>query len=178
MAGERFYFQDGSSVGSIEELLEKLREMSTMDFKRHVNEDKNDFAAWIEHSLERPTLASRIKMLLLKDDIEFALYEDIGYVEPPAEENVQPIKEEPKKVHEKKAPPKKEEPKHKPADEHLLDIPFKEEPHESKEPSLSISTESPHKFIIKEFILGALFGLLLGVILMAVLYQLGVFGYY
>ncbi len=40
-----------------------------------------------------------------------------------------------------------------------------------------LNTQAPHHFIIKEFLLGAIFGLILGLILMGALIQLGIVNY-
>lgn len=60
---KRFHFHDGSSAGSIEELKEKLEKLPYDEFYEHVNEEKNDFASWIEHVVENKSLADKLQQV-------------------------------------------------------------------------------------------------------------------
>lgn len=57
---QRFHFHDGSSVGSLEMLAHKLASLSYVEFYRHVNPDKNDFANWVRHVVKEPRLADEL----------------------------------------------------------------------------------------------------------------------
>jgi hypothetical protein len=58
---KRFHFRDGSSVGSLEELREKIETVSYQEFYHHVNADKNDFANWIQHVMNNERLATDLR---------------------------------------------------------------------------------------------------------------------
>lgn len=75
MAGESFNFWNGKSASNLEELAAVLKEMSYEEFSSFVNTSKNDFANWIEGSLENRNLAEKIRPLLEKDLI-LAVIED------------------------------------------------------------------------------------------------------
>lgn len=57
---KRFHFRDDASVGSLEELKEKLEGISYPEFYHHVNDEKNDFAEWVRHVLEDEELADNL----------------------------------------------------------------------------------------------------------------------
>jgi hypothetical protein len=69
MVIDRFYFSSGDSAGSLDELLEKLKSMDEDCFEHHVNEDKNDFAAWISECVGDKALAKRISTLKERREI-------------------------------------------------------------------------------------------------------------
>ena len=58
---KKFKLFDGREINNLFELLGALKMMSDNDFKNHVNEDKNDFAAWVETSLNEPDVANEMK---------------------------------------------------------------------------------------------------------------------
>lgn len=56
-----FYFSDGSSTKSIEELKEKIESLSYEEFYNHVNENKNDFASWVEGVFNEKSLSDKLR---------------------------------------------------------------------------------------------------------------------
>ncbi len=58
--GEEFIFRNGSTACDIEELLQRLKEISDDEFYSHVTFYKNDFANWIRDVLKNKELAARI----------------------------------------------------------------------------------------------------------------------
>jgi hypothetical protein len=58
---EHFKTVDGQTLRSVRELVLLLETYHDEHFRHHVNEHRNDFAAWIEHSVGDPTLAERIR---------------------------------------------------------------------------------------------------------------------
>ncbi len=56
-----FWINDGPVVRNIYELLDALEHLAKPSFDYHVNGGKNDFADWIEKTLEEPELAEKIR---------------------------------------------------------------------------------------------------------------------
>ncbi|MFC1690562.1 hypothetical protein ACFL0W_00145 [Nanoarchaeota archaeon] len=71
----------GASIGSLHQLIEALDVMSKDSFEHHINEHKNDFAKWIEHSVEDIVLAVDVKDLKNRDKIKKAIEERIAELE-------------------------------------------------------------------------------------------------
>ena len=73
MVIDRFYFSNGDSAGSLDELLGKLKVIGDECFSYHVNEDKNDFANWIEFCVGDKALGKKIRNLKDKGKIVIAI---------------------------------------------------------------------------------------------------------
>lgn len=58
---ECFWTTDGKIIANLVELRDALATMADDVFRYHVTRDRNDFAAWIEHVLQDPELASSIQ---------------------------------------------------------------------------------------------------------------------
>jgi len=56
-----FFLKDGRKLKSLHELINAFDEMSDEVFHYHVNEEKNDFANWINDVMDEKKLASEIK---------------------------------------------------------------------------------------------------------------------
>lgn len=56
-----FWLNSGKKLESLRELHDELKVMTPEVFAHHANNSKNDFASWVEHSVEHPTLALRLK---------------------------------------------------------------------------------------------------------------------
>lgn len=69
MVIDRFYFSNGDSAGSLDELLGKLKVVDDEVFSHHVTEDKNDFANWIEFSVGQKALGKRVGKLKDRGEI-------------------------------------------------------------------------------------------------------------
>ncbi len=59
-ADDSFFCRDGREISSLSQLALALDEMHDDTFRHHVTDDRNDFAAWISHSLSNPQLAERV----------------------------------------------------------------------------------------------------------------------
>ena len=71
MVNEPFIFWDKRAAFDIENLLAALNEdISSEEFTSYVGQDKNDFANWIEVSLQNKPLADKIRHLFEKDLIK------------------------------------------------------------------------------------------------------------
>ncbi|MGV8161767.1 MAG: hypothetical protein ACP5N2_00360 [Candidatus Nanoarchaeia archaeon] len=68
MVGENFNFWDGKVAYDVESLLKCITEISNEEFSLYVN-GKNDFANWIQGSLQNTDLAERIRPLSERDVI-------------------------------------------------------------------------------------------------------------
>ena len=55
-----FFLGSGEAIKSVKGLADALEKMPEEVFKHHVNQEKNDFANWIEHVFEDKTLAKKI----------------------------------------------------------------------------------------------------------------------
>lgn len=69
MVMDRFYFSNGDSAGSLEELLRKLKVLDDECFYHHVTEYQNDFANWIRECVGDKTLGKRVGKLNEKQEI-------------------------------------------------------------------------------------------------------------
>lgn len=58
---KRFRFRDGTSAGTLQELLNKIETISYDEFYGHVNEEKNDFANWVGGVLGENQLADHLR---------------------------------------------------------------------------------------------------------------------
>jgi hypothetical protein len=58
-----FFFSNGKELCTLEELAYYLRFVSEETFSKHVHEDTNDYALWIEHSLGLSQLARQVSQL-------------------------------------------------------------------------------------------------------------------
>ncbi len=79
MTGEPFVFLDRRAAFDIDNLLAALNEdVSDDEFASYVGHDKNDFANWIEYSLQNKSLADKIRPLMERDLIKAVLADAIG----------------------------------------------------------------------------------------------------
>ena len=70
---ERFVTCDGRQLRSIFELVDALDSMSDDAYYYHVNEERNDFSAWIEGSLQEPKLAAAIRDITSRVEMQIVL---------------------------------------------------------------------------------------------------------
>lgn len=91
-----FYFKHGKRASNIEELKTILEGISDAEFKHHVNNDKNDFANWVEGVFGEQKLANSMREVSDKEGIIILLDDFLSHKdEPPTPEPVLP-KEHPK----------------------------------------------------------------------------------
>jgi len=156
---QRFRFNDGTSVGNLEELEKVLMHISEEEFRHHVSNDKNDFANWIKYVLKKESLASKVWQAKTKTELSGIINDDLRSIfidEAPT----QTIKhdrgsEQTEKniLHEiKKA-------------EHVMNDIKKDEQKQMRD-------IHSMKFIVKEFVYGMVFGLILGLIIAGVISNL------
>ncbi|MEI6532303.1 MAG: hypothetical protein WCO06_00530 [Candidatus Roizmanbacteria bacterium] len=58
---QRFWLSDGQVLSDMLDLLEVLRKMSEETYKKHVNQEKNDFAEWIGNVLHDRICAIKLR---------------------------------------------------------------------------------------------------------------------
>ena len=68
-----FVLRSGKSIKSVEELALMLDAISDDDFSFHVNEEKNDFARWIDDVFGKKDLAECLQPLKDKKESQIAL---------------------------------------------------------------------------------------------------------
>lgn len=58
---QSFLLSNGERLFTLDELSEAINLIDPETFHHHVNEGKNDFAAWVEHVFNEPELAERLR---------------------------------------------------------------------------------------------------------------------
>ncbi len=153
-----FHFVNKKKGMTKEELLKEIKDLTNEEFKHHVNQEKNDFANYVKDVLKDEKLAMALKKTTSKKKTEELLRN--------------------KKTTSKKKPRQKSKTERKENKAEQAKNEKKEEYLERRLPTRQVSyinTETPQTFILKEFLLGALFGLLLGLILMAMITSRGLY---
>ncbi len=64
-----FYLHEGGSLASLEELFAELQTMEHHVYEHHVNEERNDFAAWVRDVMQDRFLAKNIELCREKDQL-------------------------------------------------------------------------------------------------------------
>lgn len=72
-----FVTRDGKEIHTLSDLVNIMKEMPQDEFEHHVTPHKNDFAAWLHHSLNRSDLAQKIGPLKSKEEIIRVLEEEL-----------------------------------------------------------------------------------------------------
>lgn len=137
-----FHLKKGRMIMTLADLMEFLKDMSNDEFLHHVNNQKNDFAAWTEQSLHNRDLSNKMKYTKTKTSLLRLLEKELDHAEnkegfeiPEHAEQALEVKDSTKTTH---------------TVIHQI-MP-------------QISPEHA-KFIIKEFVYGLVFGLILGLII-------------
>jgi hypothetical protein len=198
---EQFHFNDGTSVASLEQLKEKIESISYDEFYGHVNEEKNDFASWVEGVLQQKELASKLQAVgSIVETVELlneALYpEEVQQAEQKLKEEgvedfqerieeqlfaeapePEPVMEEPVMEEPVMENAEMETPLSKPPEMEGQPIPG--EPVTTTEPAHTPITEmvskpatTPHHFPVVQFLLGIVFGIVVGALLVLALLNL------
>ncbi len=76
-----FYLQGGKTINTLKGFAKELVGMPKEIYEHHVNNDKNDFSAWIKHSLGNESLAKRIDGQISKIEIELEVLRHIVHEE-------------------------------------------------------------------------------------------------
>jgi hypothetical protein len=58
---KQFHFRDGTAIASLDQLKAKIENISYQEFYHHVNATKNDFAAWVRYVLKDEQLADDLQ---------------------------------------------------------------------------------------------------------------------
>lgn len=66
---KKFFLNNGEIVGTVEELMEKLKAMDDGVFRHHVNTERNDFSNWIRDVFLDKKLARDIARLKTKESM-------------------------------------------------------------------------------------------------------------
>ncbi|MFW6383409.1 MAG: hypothetical protein ACOCZQ_02075 [Nanoarchaeota archaeon] len=80
-SNKRFTLQSGNEVSNLMELYEEVLSMPDDVFYNHVNAYKNDFADWVQNTLQEPSIAARLSETSNKDEFIYTLAEEIKYLE-------------------------------------------------------------------------------------------------
>ncbi len=67
--GAAFLLKNGQEVRNLKELLEALETIDDATYAHHVNEHRNDFAAWIQNILQQEDLAEQIRNKKAKEQL-------------------------------------------------------------------------------------------------------------
>lgn len=86
-----FWLHSGQGIRSIRELLEAIPLLSTDEFEEHVNEEKNDFANWLEGIFNEKELATELRGIYKKTDFELFLYQKLMAQEVGRKKRVQEV---------------------------------------------------------------------------------------
>lgn len=87
-----FWLRSGRGIKSVMELFEAVGEMPDDEFFEHVNDQKNDFANWLEHVFEDKPLADKIRPLKTKDQFQEVLYNEMLKEEQSTKEKIKDVK--------------------------------------------------------------------------------------
>lgn len=177
MSGEVFYFNEGKQASNLKELYNVLKEITEKEFKRHVNEDKNDFSEWVRHSLKNELVANKLRdsesinemLAIIYNELESD--EEAGQDEETKEEKEEKEKEVQEMLSKDDSGNKNdEESKKEPASDNS-NVNDKKTFEHDKTKNESVRS----KLMIRELVFGTVLGIFLGMILMAVLINVGVF---
>ncbi|PIN86828.1 hypothetical protein COV19_02380 [Candidatus Woesearchaeota archaeon CG10_big_fil_rev_8_21_14_0_10_44_13] len=82
-----FKLHMGTNIASLKQLAEALDIMAEAAFNHHVNANKNDFAAWIRHSIGDAELADTINKMRDRKRISAAVRKRVDFLETKSREN-------------------------------------------------------------------------------------------
>lgn len=183
---KHFHFRDGTAVGSLDGLKEKLEGIGYQEFYHHVNDEKNDFANWVRHVLDEEALADDLEKVTsivetveilenhlhprpleeTSEDLQTKIEDEIG-VHVPVEDVPTTAPQETTQIE------VLEEHEH---DHGEPDDVLDEDAHEDSRPHHAEHAQATHdehvltqhdytKLIVKDFMYGLIFGLIIGLIL-------------
>lgn len=88
-----FKLHMGTNISNLRQLAEALDIMAEQAFNHHVNANKNDFAAWIRHSIGDAELAETIQHMKDRRRISAAVKRRVDFLETKRTENKLSAKE-------------------------------------------------------------------------------------
>ncbi|MBN2459055.1 hypothetical protein JXB28_02125 [Candidatus Woesearchaeota archaeon] len=77
-----FFFAHGRKAKNIEGLKEVMEKIDDIEFNHHVNDQRNDFANWVEHVFGEQELAARLRKTYNKEDMHDAIDEFLKAKQP------------------------------------------------------------------------------------------------
>ncbi len=72
-----FVFSNGKKMRNMYQFVDELEHMHEDVFKEHVNENKNDFANWVEHVFEGKSLADELRQIEDRLDTQRAVLKEL-----------------------------------------------------------------------------------------------------
>ncbi len=72
--GEEFVLRDGTRLRGIDDLAHAIAKMTDEEFSRFADAQKNDFARWIERSLDDRFLAATVRRATTRAQLRRALF--------------------------------------------------------------------------------------------------------
>jgi hypothetical protein len=73
-ASKSFVTKSGLHLHSLKDLYGQLSVMTEEEYRHHVTEQKNDFAAWVEHSHDDKFLAQKLRQAKTKEDAQKTVF--------------------------------------------------------------------------------------------------------
>ena len=143
-----FHFKDGKKAHNLKDLRDAIARMDDATFDHHVEDDNNDFANWVEFVYKNDALAKDLKKVSGRKAMLEVLDAELGEYGGKEPED-EPVEDPNEAFSGKPSEP-----------------PQTMETHDGQQVQ-TVSTQAPHKFIVKEFFWGFLVGLLVGIILIA-----------
>jgi hypothetical protein len=67
--GQEFWFSNNRVTGNLYDFLNVLKHLPQEHFEQHVNDEKHDFANWMECSLKEHKLARKVRGMSKKSQI-------------------------------------------------------------------------------------------------------------
>ncbi|MBN1377548.1 hypothetical protein JW949_04435 [Candidatus Woesearchaeota archaeon] len=73
-----FILNSGKAIATVRELVEELQIMNDELFRHHVNDERNDFANWIQDVFEDKKLAKKLREIKDREKTRTAIYKHIA----------------------------------------------------------------------------------------------------
>jgi len=171
-----FRFTHGKKASSLQELRHVIEELNEAEFRHHVNDERNDFAKWVEDVFEQKKLAKSMRKARDKEELIKTLdaFLKKKHKQTRSEEKKVIAEEQESGAEVEKALSEKEIRSIVNEAKQELE---KEEKHISKheEDASSKRLTRPgqhHRMIVKEFIFGFVLGLIFGLIMLGIIANL------
>lgn len=164
-----FHFTSGRKASSIEELKELLKNMGEAEFRHHVNNERNDFANWIEDVFGETRLAQSMREVSEREGLLIILENFL--------KKKQHKSRYPKKIKGLIIPKEKrisQEAGKELSEKEIKNIVYEAKQvfeREEKHKARKTKHHKPehHMFIVKEFIYGFILGLIFGLLMLGVI---------
>nr|MCK4930149.1 hypothetical protein [Nanoarchaeota archaeon] len=170
-----FCFASGRKASSIEELKELLKNMGETEFRHHVNNERNDFANWIEDVFGETRLAQSMREVSEREGLLIILENFLKKKQHKPEHSTRISSEVGKELSEKDIKNMVDEAKQVFEKEIEEEEKYKVERTEPPRPEhLKLKYPKPehHRFVVKEFIYGFILGLIFGLLMLGIIFNL------